>query len=140
MKIKIKKLNEDSKIPTYSHEFDAGMDLYAHEETEVFPFEVVKIKTGISMHIPDGFVGLIWDKSGLACRNSIKVVAGVVDATYRGEILVGLTNIGKDKYVFKKGDKVAQMLIQKVEQAEFDEVSNLEETGRGSGGFGSTGV
>ncbi len=97
------------------------------------------IHTWIAMEIPDGHVGLIWDKSGLSTKHGLKTLAGVVDAGYRGEISIAMANVGNEPYTFKKGEKIAQMLIQKVEQAEFTEVEELSETSRGAGGFGSTG-
>lgn len=139
MKIKVKRIDSDAKIPTYAHPGDAGMDLYSLEERIILPGERVALRTGIAMEIPDGYAGLVWDKSGVSTKRGIKVIAGVIDSGYIGEIGIGMTNIGNEEQVFKKGDKVAQMLIQKIERAEFEEVENLEETSRGSAGFGSTG-
>src|SRR3989338_1173731 len=93
MKILIKKVVEDAKSPSYAHEGDAAMDLYAAEEKLIKPRERTLIRTGICMAIPKGYVGLIWDKSGIATKTGLKTVAGVIDASYRGEILVSVINL-----------------------------------------------
>lgn len=139
MKVKIKKLNLDAKLPSYAHPGDAGMDVFAVEATELTPGEIKAVKTGISMEIPDGYAGLIWDKSGIAIKEGLKVMGGVIDSGYRGEIMVGMCNLGKKPYRFEPGHKIAQMLIQKIECPEIDETSELGDTSRGGGGFGSTG-
>jgi len=139
MKLSIKKLHPDAKLPSYAHVSDAGMDFFTLEEVTILPGERVAIKTGIAMAIPDGFVGLFWDKSGVAVKRGLKTIAGVIDAGYRGEVLIGLHNLGHEPQVFKAGEKIAQMLIQAVEHPELIEVDDLDETARGKGGFGSTG-
>lgn len=139
MQIKFKKLNENAVAPTYAFKFDAGMDLYCLENISVKPNERVQIGTGIAMEIPEGFVGLIWDKSGLSHKSGLKTVGGVVDSQYRGEIKVGMINLSAEAYHFEAGQKIAQMLIQKVEQVDLIESDSLSETDRGEGGFGSTG-
>jgi len=138
--LKIKKLNENAKLPIYAHPGDAGLDLFALEEATIAVGDRALIKTGISMEIPDGFVGLIWDKSGLATKNGLKTMAGVVDSGYRGEVIVCLVNLSEQKYIFNAGDKIAQMIIQKKENIEVLEVTELDQnTTRGADGFGSTG-
>ena len=139
MLLKIKKLRADAKIPSYAHHGDAGFDLFAVEETTVSAGERVLVGTGIALEIPDGFVGLIWDKSGLATAHGLKTLGGVIDAGYRGEIKVGIINLSTEDYVFEAGHKVAQMLIQKVERATIEEAPELSDAPRGEGGFGSTG-
>lgn len=139
MQIKIKKLSPNAVLPNYAHEGDAGMDFFAVENTLIKKGEVVQVKTGIAMSIPMGFVGLLWDKSRLSQKFGLKNLGGVVDAGYRGEVMVGIVNLGSEDYTFEAGDKVAQMLIQKVESPEVVEATELEETARGIGGFGSTG-
>jgi len=139
MKIKIVKINKNAKIPSYVHDGDAGMDLFSCVDETILPKERKVIATGISLEIPDGYVGLIWDKSGLAVKSGIKTMAGVIDSTYRGEILIAIYNTSDETHSIKKGDKVAQMLIQKVENPELVEVKNISQTNRGTGGFGSTG-
>ena len=139
MELKIKKLNADAKMPSYAHPGDAGFDLYALEEVVIPVSGRVLVGTGIAMDIPDGFVGLIWDKSGLSTAHGLKTLAGVVDAGYRGEVKVGMINLGAEDYTVSVGQKIAQMLIQKVERAEIVLAAELSETSRGSDGFGSTG-
>ena len=137
--MKVKRLHPDAKLPSYAHSCDAGMDLFAVEDTEVLPGEVAKVKTGIAMEIPEGYAGLCWDKSGVSMSHKIKLLGGVIDSGYRGEILVGVINLGENAYKFEKWHKVAQVLIQKVEHPEIVEAEDLSETARGEGGFGSTG-
>ena len=139
MILKIKKLHPDAKVPKYAHKGDAGFDLCSTEDVMIKRGERISIPTGIAMEIPEGHVGLIWDKNGLSVIHGIKTIAGVIDSTYRGEILVAVTNHGEKNYIFEKGHRVAQMLIQKVETAEFVEVGELSITTRGEGRLGSTG-
>lgn len=140
MTIKIKKLSTDAILPKYAHPNDAGMDFYANETTVLQPNERKLISTGISMAIPEGYVGLLWDKSGIASKYGIKTMAGVIDSGYRGEIKILVHNLSNTSYTFEKGKKVAQMLIQPIEQKKLVEVEDLEDTNRGKGGFGSTGL
>jgi dUTP pyrophosphatase len=139
MQLKVKKLDKEAKLPEYAHPYDAGMDLFALEEVKIKPGEIARIRSGVAMEIPEGFVGLCWDKSGISMKNGIKVLAGVIDAGFRGELVMGVINLGNKEYVFEKGHKVMQMLIQPVEIAEIIECENLSDTSRGEGGFGSTG-
>ena len=139
MKLKIKKLHSDAIVPKYAHHDDAGFDLFAIENVMVKKGQRAVIPTGIAMEIPEGHVGLIWDKSGLSIKFGIKTVGGVIDSTYRGEILIGVINFGENDYVFEKGHKVAQMIIQKKETVDFEEVKELSDTKRGEDRFGSTG-
>lgn len=137
--ITIKKLNTRATLPSYAHPGDAGMDLYALESVTIEPGERIDVQTGIAMEIPPHYVGLIWDKSGVSLKRGIKVLGGVIDAGYRGEIRVGLINLGSERVSFEAGQKVAQMLIQKVYSPEIIEVSELSDSERGERGFGSTG-
>ncbi|MDZ7726459.1 MAG: dUTP diphosphatase [Candidatus Campbellbacteria bacterium] len=139
MDIKVKKLEKEAKLPVYANLSDAGADLFALEGLELSPGERTQVRTGIAMEIPDGYVGLIWDKSGLSHKQGLKVLGGVIDASYRGEIMVGIINLGNEKAAMESGHKVAQILFQRVEQAGIVEVNELNETSRGEGGFGSTG-
>jgi dUTP pyrophosphatase len=139
MEIKIKKSHLDATIPTFAHDTDAGMDLFSSVECTVEAGEAGQIPTGIMVQIPNGYVGLIWDKSGLSHKAGLKTLGGVIDAGYRGELLIGILNTSSVPYTFTRGQKVAQMLIQKVEHPEIVEVAELDETDRGSGAFGSTG-
>ena len=139
IEVKTKKLHPEAKIPKRAHADDAGMDLYSIEDVAFMPGERRVVKTGIAMAIPSGYAGLIWDKSGLAIRSGIKVMGGVIDAGYRGEIQVGLKNLSDEEVRIEAGDKVAQLLMQKVELIEAREVDELDDTIRGEKGFGSTG-
>lgn len=140
IKVKIKKIKDNAIIPKYAHEGDAGVDLYSTEDYTLKPRERVLVSTGISMAIPEGYVGLIWDRSGLAVKNSLHVLAGVVDSGYRGEVCVVLKNLGHEDFNVTEGMRVAQMLIQPVISAIIEESDSLDETSRNEGGFGSTGT
>lgn len=140
MELRIKKISAESKIPQYAHPGDAGMDLYSSEDSVLEPGKQTTVKTGVSMAIPSGYVGLIWDKSGLAAKHGIKTMAGVVDSGYRGEVCVVMINLGNTSYKIEKHTKIAQLLIQPVNSANVIEVEELDATSRGKGGFGSTGL
>jgi len=140
MIIKIQKIDSKAMIPNYANKDDAGLDFYSAEDIVLKPGQRQAIGTGIKMEIPAGYVGLVWDKSGLAVKNGIKTMAGVVDAGYRGEIKVVLINLGQEDFIMKKNSKIAQMLIQKIEHPQIEIVSELNESQRGENGFGSTGV
>lgn len=137
--LKIKRLDTDMPMPAYAYTGDAAFDLFAKEETILKPGERKAVPTGIMMEIPEGYVGLIWDKSSVGIKGGIKTLGGVIDAGYRGEVLIGLVNLSQEDYVFEKGHKIAQMIIQKKETVEIEEVSELSGTDRGNGGFGSSG-
>lgn len=139
MKLQVQKLHESAVLPQYAHIGDAGLDLYTSESFTLSPNERKQVKTGIALAIPDGYVGLVWDKSGLSHKSGLKTLGGVVDSGYRGEILVGLVNLSDDTVSFTVGQKIAQLLIQQVTCAEVEEVAILDETVRGTAGFGSTG-
>ncbi len=115
------------------------MDLYACGRYVILPNQTVAVPTGIALHIPDGHVGLIWDKSSMGLK-SLKSLGGVVDAGYRGEIKVMIHNMSQHVFTFENGQKVAQMLVQKIELCEVEEVNDLEDSVRGEGAFGSTGA
>ena len=138
--IKIKKLVGDAVVPKYANPGDAGMDFFANEEVIIKPNQRKLVNTGISMAIPLGYVGLIWDKSGIASKHGIKTMAGVIDSSYRGEIKILLHNLSAEEFKIEKGTKIAQMLIQPAEQKQIIEVKELDDTKRGTGGFGSTGI
>lgn len=140
MKIKFQKILPEAKIPSYARQGDAGMDIFSADDTALNPGERKSVRTGLKMELPEGFVALVWDKSGLAVKNGIKTMAGVIDSGYRGEILIALVNLGNSVFEIKKGQKIAQILIQKIEAPEIEEVEFLAETTRGEGGFGSTGL
>ena len=139
MKIKIKKLHSDAIIPKYAHIGDAGMDLYTIEPFELEPKERKSVRLGLAVEIPKGYVGLIWDKSGLSHKYGIKNFGGVIDSGYRGEIHTGIMNLSDKFFSFEKGHKIAQLLIQKIEEVYFEEVQELNNSDRGKNGFGSSG-
>ncbi|MFN3693325.1 MAG: dUTP diphosphatase [Candidatus Paceibacteria bacterium] len=139
MELKVKKLHPDAKLPSYAHASDAGMDLYTVEYFVIEPGAHVIAKTGIALVIPDGYAALVWDKGGIANKRHLKTVGGVFDTDYRGEYLIGLYNFGTEAQAFKAGDKIAQLIIQRVEHPTLIEVTELDATPRGEGRFGSTG-
>ena len=138
--LKIMKCHEDAIIPKYAHEGDAAFDFYSVEDVLLKIGEKKLIKTGIKMAIPENHVGLIWDRSGLAAKNGIHVMAGVIDSIYRGEILIVLKNLGEGDFQIEKGMRIAQMLIQPVMTAKLEEVESLDDTERAENNFGSTGL
>lgn len=142
MEIKIKKLNEEARTPTYSHECDAGADLYSATDLILPKGAVATVPTGICMEIPKGYVGYINPRSGLAAKYGITVLnaPGTIDAGYTGEIKVILSNHTDKDYQILKDDRIAQMVFQQIEYAKFIKVDDLDATERGNGGFGSTGV
>jgi len=139
LKLMIKRLKPDAVLPAYAMAGDDGLDLFASETVVLKRGDKAAIPTGIAMEIPEGHVGLVWDKSGLAMKHGLKTLGGVVDSGYRGEVLVGIMNLGPADYTFEKGHKIAQMVIQKKENVTVEEVSELSSAERGDRGFGSTG-
>lgn len=149
MKVQIKKLFPDAKLPHRAHLTDAGADLYAylggkhpHQNLIIQPGEKpTLIGVGFSMALPDGYEAQIRPRSGLACKYGITVAnsPATIDSSYRGPVKVGLINLTNYPYEIQHGDRIAQMVIAKVELAEFEEVGELNDTDRGQGGFGSTG-
>lgn len=142
IKVAIQKLRPHAVMPDYAHPEDAGVDLYAAEDRTLKPGERSLVPTGIAAAIPDGYEGQVRPKSGLALRHGLSIVntPGTVDAGYRGEIGVLLINLGQETVQVRRGQKIAQMVFTKVERAKLEVVNRLDETRRGSGGFGSTGV
>ncbi len=139
MRIKIKKLHPDAIIPKYSYKGDAGMDLHSTEDIFLRPNHRAVVKTGLSIELPKGYVALVWDKSGIA-KEGITTLAGVGDSGYRGEYKIVMINLSSRDYFIKKGQKIAQLLIQPIITAKIKEVDELTQTERGEGGFGSTGI
>ena len=141
--VKIKKLNDNAKIPTYGTEFAAGADLYAciDGECTIKSGETKLIKTGISIEVPTGYAGLIYARSGLASKKGLAPAnkVGVIDSDYRGEVMVALHNHSSEDKTIEPMERIAQLVIAPYLKAIFEEVDNLDDTTRGSGGFGSTG-
>lgn len=136
--LKIKKLSADAKLPTRAHPDDAGIDLYCLNNIVLNPSEPIRVPTGIAVAIPHGHVGMICDRSSLGAKG-IRVLGGIVDAGYRGEVQVILINLRQDPTSFSKGDKIAQMLIMPASLCGIEEVEELGASLRANGGFGSTG-
>ena len=126
-------------MPSYAHPGDAGLDLFTLAEVKIEPGQIGQIRSGVAMAIPEGYVGLCWDKSGLSHKFGLKVLGGVIDAGFRGELVLSLINLGRASYTFAKHDKVMQLLIQPVARMEVEETDTLSDTSRGHGGWGSTG-
>ena len=141
--MKIKKLNENAVVPTYGSQFSAGADLYACEEADVViaAGETKLVHTGIALEIPEGLVGLIYARSGLASKRGLAPAnkVGVIDSDYRGEIMVALHNHGISDQTVAVGERIAQIVFTPYVSADFDLVDELSDTVRGEGGFGSTG-
>lgn len=144
--IKIKKLYEDAIIPTFGSEYAAGADLYAYIKecciVEIPPHETVKIGTGVAMAIPHGFWGGVFARSGLATKRGLAPAnkVGVIDPDYRGEIIVALHNDTNEPRVVAHGDRIGQLVIVPVPTTTYTEVEDLDDTKRGDGGFGHTGI
>lgn len=141
MKVFFQKLDPSAKLPSYAYEGDAGMDLFSCEDSKIKPGEKAIISTGLKVAVPAGYAGFIWDKSGIAVKNHIKTMAGVLDSNYRGELKVVLTNLGKETYSIERGHKIAQLVIKPVASPQIIEIEEMDdETIRGEGGFGSSGM
>lgn len=148
MNIKIKKLTDTAQIPTRGSEYAAGYDLYADMSdfmtngTTLQPHTTVKIGTGIAIEIPEGYFGGIFPRSGLSTKKGLRPAntPGCIDADYRGEIIVALHNDSDQIQIIEKGERIAQLVVIPFLPVEFEEVKELSDTDRGSGGFGSTGT
>ena len=140
VELKIHRTDKSVEMPFYAKANDAAFDLRSADVKLVKPGEKVIVKTGIRMAIPEGYAGLIWDRSGLAAKNGLHCLAGVIDSGYRGEVGVVIKNLGEEEMLIEKNMRIAQMLIQPVESARIMEVEELDDTDRGEGGFGHTGV
>jgi dUTP pyrophosphatase len=126
-------------LPEYASAGAAGADLRAGEAVEIAPGGRAAVPTGLRLQIPPGHVGLVWPRSGLAVRHGIDTLAGVIDSDYRGEVRVVLVNHGEKPFQIAPGDRVAQLLVQRVGRAAFTPAAGIDDTDRGGGGFGSTG-
>ena len=140
--VKFIKMNKDAIIPDYAHAGDAGMDLYSVEDVIIEPMEWKKVGTGLIMELPKGTEGQVRTKSGIAYNYGVFVLntPGTVDENYRGEVGVVLYNLNKTPFVIKKGQKIAQLVINEVCYCKTKEVESMSTTDRGEGGFGSTGL
>ena len=144
MKLRIKKLNENAVIPSYGSPYSAGADLYAvldRDKIEIPPHETYLVHTGLAFEIPEGYVGLVFARSGLATKRGLAPAnkVGVIDADYRGEVMVSLHNHSNTLQEIDNGERIAQIAIVPFLKADFEEADELTDTVRGAGGFGSTG-
>jgi len=139
MNIEIKKLHDHAYIPSRNSSADAGYDLYAIGHDVIKSGEIKLVNIGISIAIPHGYYGRIAPRSGLALNHGIDVLAGVIDSGYRGEICALLANLNDKSFSYRKGDRIAQMIIEKCHTVDWQEVKELNGTHRGEGGFGSSG-
>ena len=143
LQVLITRLDPSIPLPSYAKGGDAGADIVSRIDITLQPGERALVPTGISIALPDGYVALVHPRSGLAIKHGVTMVnaPGTVDAGYRGELqCIMINHDPKEPITFHKGDRIAQLVIQKVERAQFIEVENLPGSGRGNGGFGSTGV
>lgn len=136
--MKVKKLHPDALLPKRAHATDSGADLFALQRTILSPRAITHVHTGIAIELPEGTSGIIWGKSSVESKG-IKAMAGLVDAPYRGELIVCMYNLNDTEFVFEQGQKVAQLVVLPTLYPDFEEVSELSDTSRGEGGFGSTG-
>jgi dUTP pyrophosphatase len=142
LSIRLLRLDPDLPVPRYAHPGDAGADLHAASEVTLAPGERSLVPTGVALAIPDGWVGLVHPRSGLAARHGISMVnaPGTIDAGYRGEVLVNLVNLDPhEPFTVRRGDRIAQLLVQQVARAVFVEVDSLDATPRGDTGHGASG-
>jgi dUTP pyrophosphatase len=139
MELRVKRIHPEAKLPAYGHPGDAGLDLFSVDDRVIGPGELFAVPTGIQVAIPEGHAGLIWDKSGISLQG-VHRLAGVIDAGYRGEVRVVLVNLGPAPFAVRKGMKIAQLLVQPVAAVSVVEAGDLDDTARGQGGFGSTGL
>ncbi|SIO30813.1 dUTP diphosphatase [Halodesulfovibrio marinisediminis] len=141
LKVNILRTNKDSILPTQAHEGDAGFDIYSIDEVVIAPCESKLIHTGIRLELPNGTEAQVRPRSGLALKYQITVLnsPGTIDCNYRGEVGVILINHGKSDFHVKKGDRIAQLVIKPVLNISFEETVEVSSSGRGEGGFGSTG-
>jgi len=136
--MKVKKLVPHAKLPNRAHSTDSGADLFAAERTVLPPHAITNVHTGIAVELSENTSGIIWGKSSVESKG-IKAMAGLVDAPYRGELIVCMYNLNDTEFVFEQGQKVAQLVVLPTLYPSFEEVAELTDTTRGSGGFGSTG-
>ena len=134
----VKKLHPNALLPRRAHPTDSGADLFAVERTVLPPHAITHVHTGVAVELPENTSGIIWGKSSVESKG-IKAMAGLVDAPYRGELIVCMYNLNATEFVFEAGQKVAQLVVLPTLYPDFTEVAELSDTTRGAGGFGSTG-
>ena len=142
VRVPVLRVDADVPLPAYAREDDAGLDLHAAEAVTLVPGARALVPTGLALAIPPGFAGFVLPRSGLALRHGLTCLntPGLIDAGYRGEVMVLLVNLGAASVTLQRGDRIAQLVVQRVERVVLDPVAELPPSARGSGGFGSTGV
>ena len=140
--VRVKILDKGACLPKYAHEWDAGMDLCTMQTVDILPHETVMVGTGVAVAIPNGFEGEVRPRSGMASKRGVTIAnaPGTIDAHYRGEIMLPLHNLTDETVTVERGERVVQLLVNPVATATMVEVDELDETERGSDGFGSTGT
>ena len=136
--MKVKKLHPNAKLPVRAHATDSGADLFALERTVLPPHAISHVHTGIAVELPENTSGVIWGKSSVESKG-VKAMAGLIDAPYRGELIVCMDNLNPQEFIFEAGQKIAQLVVLPTLYPSFEEAAELTDTARGSGGFGSTG-
>ncbi|WP_428074595.1 dUTP diphosphatase [Candidatus Avelusimicrobium aviculae] len=136
--MKVKKLHPNAKLPVRAHATDSGADLFALERTVLPPHAISHVHTGIAVELPENTSGVIWGKSSVESKG-VKAMAGLIDAPYRGELIVCMYNLNPQEFIFEAGQKIAQLVVLPTLYPSFEEAAELTDTARGSGGFGSTG-
>ncbi len=136
--MKVKKLHPDACLPKRAHATDSGADLFALQRTVLPPRAITHVHTGIAIELPEGTSGIVWGKSSVESKG-IKAMAGLIDAPYRGELIICMYNLNDTEFVFEPGQKVAQLVVLPTLYPAFEEAAELSDTTRGAGGFGSTG-
>jgi dUTP pyrophosphatase len=142
VQLRVKRLDRELPLPAYAHLGDAGLDLYSSTDCEIAPGARTLVPTGIAVAIPEGFAGFVQPRSGRALREGLSFVntPGLIDSHYRGEIKVIAVNLdAAEPILIRRGERIAQLVIQRIERVELEEVDELDETARGENGFGSTG-
>jgi dUTP pyrophosphatase len=142
MRLRLKRLDSDLPLPAYAHDGDAGLDLFAAQDLVLPPGQRALVPTGVALAIPEGYAGFVQPRSGRALKDGLSFVntPGLIDSHYRGEIKLIAINLDPNTPLsISRGDKIAQLVLQRVERADIEEVDDLGETQRGEGGFGSTG-
>ena len=142
IRVRVRRLDPGLPLPRYAREGDAGLDLHAAESVRLAAGARCAVRTGIALALPEGCAGFVLPRSGLALRSGLTILnaPGLIDAGYRGELQVVLVNHGTGEIAIERGDRIAQLVVQRVERAELVEVEELPDSARGSGGFGSTGA
>ena len=138
--LRIERISPFAKLPIRAHPDDAGLDIFSAEDVMIMPNQQGTVSTGLKIAVPTGYAGFIWDKSGIATKHNIKILGGVLDSNYRGELKVIMHNLGTSSYQARRGEKVAQLVIKPILNPDIIEERIYEDTDRGEGGFGSTGL